>query len=297
MSAPSAWHASSVAASRVHCAALVKREARNFHHGLKLSPEPQRSGLYAVYAWMRRADDLVDGGGADRIGQVQAFRDATARAFAGTIPGTDPMWPALVESIHAWGLDRRDFDGMLDGQLLDADHVPCPDWPSLRHFCDLVAGTVGRTCTRIFGPLDARAIDLATERGIAFQLTNILRDVREDHAMGRCYLPADELNAAGLSIDGLLAWQDDARCEAFIAAQVKRCLAHYASSAALDGMIEPACRPTLWAMTRIYGGIARRIAADPRCMTRGRVGLGAGQKLMIAARAKLGWYRTECLHP
>ena len=290
MSMAKAWSEPVLAASAEHCAAIVRREARNFYHGLRLAPEPRRSALYAVYAWMRRADDLVDDGGPDRIEQVAAFRAATERAFAGHVPDGDPMWPALVRSIADHALARADFDGMLDGQLLDADHRPCRDWAEVRHFCDLVAGTVGRTCTRIFGASDFRAMELSTDRGIAFQLTNILRDLREDHGMGRCYLPADELAQAGLDVASLLAWSDAQRCEAFMQAQVARCVAYYRSSAPLDGMIDGSCRPTLLAMTAIYGGIARRIHDRPRAVVEGRVALSAAAKLLVALRARLGWH-------
>ena len=290
-----AWSEPALEASASHCAGIVRREARNFYHGLKLAPEPRRSALYAVYAWMRRADDLVDDGGPDRIEQVAAFRAATERAFGGHVPDHDPMWPALVRSIGDHALARADFDGMLDGQLLDAEHRPCRDWAQTRHFCDLVAGTVGRTCTRIFGANDPRAMDLSTDRGIAFQLTNILRDLREDHRMGRCYLPADELAQAGLDIVSLLSWSDPQRCTAFMRLQLDRCLAHYRSSAPLDGMIDGSCRPTLWAMTAIYGGIARRINDRPRAVVEERVALPAAGKLLVALRARLGWHGGACV--
>ncbi|MDI9411555.1 MAG: phytoene/squalene synthase family protein [Bacteroidia bacterium] len=295
MSLTRAWSEPALAASASHCADIVRREARNFYHGLKLAPEPRRSALYAVYAWMRRADDLVDDGGPDRIEQVAAFRAATECAFGGDVPDGDRMWPALVRSIEDHALARGDFDGMLDGQLLDAEHRPCRDWAETRHFCDLVAGTVGRTCTRIFGASDPEAMRLSTDRGIAFQLTNILRDLREDHRMGRCYLPADELARAGLDITSLLAWSDAPRCTAFVQSQLDRCMAHYRSSAPLDGMIDWSCRPTLWAMTAIYGGIARRINDRPQSIVEGRVALPALSKVLVALRARLGWHGGTCV--
>ncbi|MBM4110811.1 MAG: phytoene/squalene synthase family protein [Phycisphaerae bacterium] len=290
MSVVKSWSEPALLMSAAHCASIVRREARNFYYGLRLAPEPRRSALYAVYAWMRKADDLVDDGGADRIEQVAAFRAKTVRAFAGDLPDRDPMWPALVRSIRDHALELADFDGMLDGQLLDADHRPCREWAEVRHFCDLVAGTVGRTCTRIFGASDPEAMRLSTDRGIAFQLTNILRDLREDHGMGRCYLPVDELSRAGLDLPRLLAWTDAPRCESFMRSQVERCVAHYRSSAPLDGMIDGACRPTLWAMTAIYGGIARRIRDRPHSVVEVRVALPAPAKLLVALRARLGWH-------
>ncbi len=282
------WRDPAVAASAEACAAIVKREARNFYYGLKLAPEPQRSALYAVYAWMRRADDLVDDARGECLPQVESFREETTLAFNGRVPRGHAMWPALVAAIETYRIDHADFHGMLDGQLLDARHRPVATWDELRHFCDLVAGTVGRTCTRVFGANDARAMEWSTQRGIAFQLTNILRDVREDAQRGRSYVPAEELSAAAIDLPVLLSWSDPARCHAFVGGQVQRCLEHYRLSAPLEAAIAPGCRPTLWAMTQIYRGIALKIQSTPRAIVQGRVSLPAASKWLIAARARWG---------
>lgn len=159
-------------------------------------------------------------------------------------------------------------------------------------YCDRVAATVGRICLDVWGlregadPVIARR--LSTRRGIAFQLVNILRDVGEDHARGRCYLPADELASNGLSVASLLAWSDDARCTRFMHVQCSRAERIFAESAALDAMVAPRAVPTIRAMSAIYRGILRRIARNPRRALAERVRLSALEKSWIALRARLG---------
>ncbi len=288
-----------IAASHAACEALTRREAANFYHGLKLTPMPQREGLFALYAWMRRADDIVDDGDGDAATRAQAldrFADETSAAFEGTRPSEDPMWPAFIDSVRRWRLPRAPFDDMLLGQRQDLTLTSLADWPALREFCRRVASTVGVLCVRVWGLDDPRDLELAEARGIAFQLTNILRDLREDHARGRVYLPQDELRAAGLSIDELLSWRSPEICRRFVAEQAARARTHYRESAPLDDRLEPACRPTLWAMTRIYSGILERLEADPsRAAGPRRVGLSTFRKVCIAIEAKrLGrrWSRS-----
>ena len=127
---------------------------------------------------------------------------------------------------------------------------------------------------------------MAADRGKALQLTNILRDLREDHERGRVYLPADELEAEGLSIEELLAWQDPARCRRFLDGQIEQAAAFYRRSSGLDDLISAECRATSWAMTEIYRGLLNRIARDPSRIVKERVRLGSMRKMSIAWRAK-----------
>lgn len=279
-----------IAASHAACEEITRRAAANFYHGLKLTPMPQREGLFALYAWMRRADDIVDDGegdASDRASALDRFGTETREAFAGRSSNGDPMWPAFVHAVRRWDLPIEPFEDMLLGQRQDLTLETLPDWPALREFCRRVASTVGVLCVRIWGLDEPGDLELAEARGIAFQLTNILRDLREDRARGRVYLPQDELLQAGLGIDDLLAWRDAARCREFIAAQAARARSHYDASAPLDERLEPACRPTLWAMTRIYSGILERIESEPaRVAGPRRVGLSTFRKVCIAFEAK-----------
>jgi phytoene synthase len=286
----------SIEASRAACESIVRRRALNFFHGLRLTPEPERAALFALYAWMREVDDIVDDGGDDRETALDRFAAHTDRALAGESPDDGrAMWPAFVEAVVRHRLPAGPFHDMIEGQRDDIDFTSLKDWPALREFCRRVASTVGELCVRIWGLDDPESLDLAERRGIAFQLTNILRDVREDHARGRVYLPQEELRAASLSTEDLLAWRRPAECEVFVAAQCLRARAHYDESAPLEERLRPECRPTLWAMTRIYSDILGRIEARPSRLAGARVRLGTLRKICIAFEAKrLGrrWARS-----
>jgi len=279
------------------CAAIVRERARNFWWGLRLLPEPKRSYLFAIYAWMREADDLVDDdAGTDPArlaARIAAFRAATDAALGGRAAAPRPLWVALAEVARRVRLDPREFHDMLAGQLADTGPVRCRDWDDLRTVCYRVAGTVGVVCVRVWGgvaaasPAPDEAIPLAIERGIAFQLTNILRDFREDAERGRLYLPDREFHAYGITPGDLLAWRDPPACRAFLAFQCERARSRYEASAALDALVAPDCRPTLAAMTGIYRGLLERIAADPRGIVReGRISLSPFRKALIAFRAR-----------
>lgn len=270
------------------CEEVTRRRARNFHYGLRLTPADRRWAMYAVYAWMRQADDLADEAGPDRAERerrLAAFRADTDRAFAGDPDPAQPCMVALAEAVRRFDLKPGEFDDMLAGQTGDLDQARFETWEELREFCYRVAGTVGLVCIRVWGFRDPEATRLAVDRGIAFQLTNVLRDLREDLDAGRCYLPLREYAAIELSPEALRAWEPADRCAEFLHAQCERARAHYRRSEPLDRMIDPACLPTLWAMTEIYRGILDRIEANPRIVVAGRARLSSLRKAWIAWRA------------
>ncbi|MCA9295654.1 MAG: squalene/phytoene synthase family protein, partial [Phycisphaerales bacterium] len=174
------------------CEQLTRQRARNFYYGLKLSPEPQRSALYAIYAWMRHADDIVDdashGPDVART-ELAAFRASTVDVITAEREPDEPLWRAVRDVVQRFGLDITLLHDMLDGQLADLDWSPYESFDQLRHYCYQVAGTVALTCIEIWGYTDTAAREYAIDRGVAFQLTNIMRDFREDYDAGRVYLP------------------------------------------------------------------------------------------------------------
>lgn len=299
----------SVAEAYAACEAVTRTRAGNFWHGLRLTPRPERDGLFALYAWMREVDDLVDGDEsgsagtsvAERLRRLDEFAAQTELLLAGGKIETSPTWIALADAVDRWRLPAAPFRDMILGQRQDLDLETLPDWAALREFCRRVASTVGELCVRIWGLSGTADLALSESRGIAFQLTNILRDLREDRRRGRTYLPQEELRAAGLSIDDLLAWREPDRCLAFIRPQVERARRHYVESSPLDDRLRPACRPTLWAMTRIYSGILERLEADPAQVAGSRrVGLSTFRKVVIALEARrLGrrWAREPAAAP
>jgi 15-cis-phytoene synthase len=277
------------------CERITRTQARNFYYGLKLTPEPQRSAMFVIYAWMRAADDLADATGfesEERIRRIAAFREATDRALEGRAVDGAPgaaaeVWQGLSWVASRHSLSARDFHDMLDGQLSDVGEATYEDWDSLRAFCYRVASTVGLVCIRVWGYTGEEAPGLAVDRGIAFQLTNILRDFREDYDMGRVYLPADEMRRMELTARDLRDWSKPDLCAEFIRAQCARAEQYYRRSQPLDRLVTPSCRPTLWAMTEIYHGLLERIAARPHLVARDqRVRLSGWRKAWIALRAR-----------
>lgn len=290
-------------AAFAHCEEVTRRRARNFYYGLKLTPPPRRQAMYAVYAWMREADDLADAAGlgdAERRARIERLRERIeilfgrgARSGADRAPGAsgagfdDPVWLAMTHVVSKYRLSAEPFHEMLDGQLEDISHREYHSFEDLRGFCYRVASTVGLISIAIWGYEDPKARELAVDRGIAFQLTNILRDFREDLGRGRVYLPLEDFERHGLDAARLSRWEDPARCRAFVAEQAARVESFYRRSAALDEMITPNCRPTLWAMTTIYHGLLQKIVQDPaRVAGTKRIRLSSLTKVIIAFRAR-----------
>lgn len=281
----------SVAAAFARCRAITRSRARNFYYGIRLSPEPQRSAIYAVYAWMRLADDLVDSCDASDLAMLERriadFRAHTDSALTGHPAADDPLWLAMAQTAQQFQINPAHFHDMLDGQLEDARRTSYDTFEQLVAYCRRVASTVGLICIDIWGYTDPRACELAAERGIAFQLTNILRDVAQDHDIGRVYLPTEDFERLGISSFDLRAWRKPEACRRLIDINAQRAEESYARSAPLDGMVRACGRPTLWAMTAIYHGLLEKIRRDPERLVGGRrVRLSALHKGTIALRAK-----------
>ncbi|MCE2966300.1 MAG: phytoene/squalene synthase family protein [Planctomyces sp.] len=296
-----------LAASYAGCVDVVRTRARNFYYGLKLTPEPRRSAVYAIYAWMREADDRVDAH-ADPVVQrreLDAFRELTFAALRGDDDrqhGTgasghqtrDGFWPALAHTVRTYNVPHEYLHDMLDGMDEDIGHTGYDTLEQLERYCYRVASTVGLVCVRIWGLRpgveESAAAEMARRRGLAFQLTNILRDVGQDYDASprRVYVPADMLARHGLTAGDLRAWSDAAKCRAAVLELATRASDHYAASAGLEDLIEPGCRPTLWAMTRIYRGLLDIVLDDPsRVVGSKRIRLSGYQKVYIALRASL----------
>ncbi len=273
-----------------HCREVTRRRARNFYYGLKLTPEPQRSALYSIYAWMRRADDLVDGASDavdGRRREMAEFRFTTDEALSGRVNGNEYLWIALADTATRFDVPRESFQLVLEGQLADLAGTDYATFSDVRDYCYRVASSVGLICISVWGYSDPAARDLAVDRGIAFQLTNILRDYKEDYDDGRVYLPAEDLARHGLTAERLRRWEDPAACDALIGEQVQRTQSYYERSAPLDGLISHCGRPTLWAMTSIYGGLLSKIARSPRRIVgHRRLRLSSLRKGTIAWRAR-----------
>ncbi len=182
--------------------AIVHGSGTSFYRGMAMLPPDRRHAMYAIYAFCRIVDDIADDDAtplADRAPLLDAWRPRIARAMAGE--AEDALTRVLVRAIRAFDLRERDFLDVIDGMRMDAEAIVAPDLLTLDRYCDLVASSVGRLSVRAFGDASPRADEVAYHLGRALQLTNILRDIAEDAARGRLYLPAEYLREAGVPPD------------------------------------------------------------------------------------------------
>jgi len=260
------------------------------------TPEPRRSAIYSIYAWMRCADDAADAQDTmeRKHRQLAEYRRQTERILQGERPDASapPYWIGFAATVNTYPIDRSIFGDMLSGLDEDLGHAGYASDEELWQYCYRVASTVGLVCISIWGLAGGvdpvRVQDLAIRRGQAFQRTNILRDFAEDFDSdpSRVYLPRSAFLAAGLTPEDVRTWKDPARCQAFIASQAAIARAEYKASAGLEDLIDPACAPTLWAMSRIYSDILRLIENKPMCIVENkRVRLRSARKARIALSA------------
>ncbi len=289
-----------------HCRLVTRRQAQNFYYGLKLTPEPKRTALCVIYAWMRAVDDLADEGGSvsEKIARLEAFRRYTGAAvdLEQNLPEAavdrvladhDLIWPALRKIVLGYRIPVEYLHAMIDGQLLDQNQTRYATFEQLYDYCYKVASVVGLVCITIWGYTGGEATrKLAEHRGIALQLTNILRDLVEDARRDRVYLPADELEWAGFDPARFSRWvlqaDADAAFDRLMADQLARAHSYYELSAGLEDHLEPDCRATCWAMMRIYHRLLEKMSRRPRAVLTSRVRLSKLEKISIGARAAWG---------
>lgn len=282
----------SLQASRQYCRQITKQQARNFYYGLALLAEPKKSALFALYAWMRRVDDLADDEDGrtpgQRQGDLDRFQTATHAVFAGNVPDEQPgeLWPAFADMVRTYELPADIFDDAIAGHRQDIAGSTFNRFDELREYCYRVAGTVGLASVYIWGFKGGEAArQMAVDRGIALQLTNILRDLNEDAARGRVYLSADDLGRFDLKAEDILVRRATPAFEQLMRFEIERAQDFFERSQPLEQLISPECRPTFNAMSEIYHRLLEKISADPMRVLHERVSLSAGSKIMIAAAA------------
>jgi phytoene synthase len=287
---------SDLAASFQACREITRAHARNFYYGLRLTPEPRRSAVYAIYAWMRTADDLVDQPtpAEERRQALAEFAGRTRRVLEGDRSAFDQQawWPAFAATMASYPIEHAYIHDMLAGLGEDLDHHGYATRADLDRYCYRVGSTVGLTCIAIWGLRPGADEELARQRsesrGRAFQLTNILRDIGQDFddRPSRCYVPAEDLERHGLTAAELRRWAEPARCLALVSEHIDRAKAFYRASAGLEQQLSPDCAPALWGMTEIYARLLDLIAADPaRVVGPARVRLSSARKGLIAVQA------------
>lgn len=293
-----------LAASFDFCRRVTRRRARNFYYGMMLTPQPRRAAMYAVYAWMRAADDLADDLTAPtadaEAGQrrLEAFRRRTHDVIARHDDAADdpaavaPMWPAVGQTMRQFSVPVQYLDDMIDGQLIDLTRTRYAAVGELFDYCYKVAGTVGLVCISVWGYEGGdKTRRLAALRGRALQLTNILRDVVEDARRGRVYLPAESLAPFGFDAETFRQFAIDPqprRMSAFTALMrhhLALARGYYQECKGLEANLTRTCRPTAWAMMKIYERLLASMERRPQRVLGGRVRLGSWRKLVIAGRA------------
>ena len=277
------------------CRAIAKREAKNFYYAFVALPAPRRNAICAIYAFMRQADDLADDESLSRQERRRRL-NAWLEDWRGVCHGGDSadlVFLAVRDATERFAIPLSLLDELIAGVTMDLEQAAsdAPDtyatFADLYRYCYLVASVVGLVCIRIFGYRDPRAEKLAEETGIAFQLTNILRDVAEDAERNRVYLPLEDLAAHGVALDSLLHRAKDvpptADERALLAEIADRAEKFYESAQLLLPLIDRESRPALWVLVRIYHGLLKRIErADYDVFSR-RASVPMVEKLRILA--------------
>jgi phytoene synthase len=285
-----------------HCRAVAKREAKNFYYSFVALPEHKSDAMCAVYAFMRKADDLAD----DESFSLEERREGMAAWTAAwrdsrTTPSGDPVFIALNDTQRRFGISDELLEQLVAGTTLDLQPQPegvvnhrlangdvmqvYESFAALQHYCYLVASVVGLVCIKIFGYSDRRAEQLAVDTGIAFQLTNILRDVKEDVERGRIYLPADLMREHGVTPERVVVlaagYAPQANELALLTGLELHAQTLYRSSASLIPMLDADARPAMRVLVRIYHRLLDKIAGDTEAVFRKRVSVSTARKLAI----------------
>ncbi|MFE5739933.1 presqualene diphosphate synthase HpnD [Streptomyces celluloflavus] len=287
-----------VIAAYRYCEAVTGQQARNFAYGIRLLPAEKRQAMSALYAFSRRVDDIGDGTlePAAKHRRLEDTRALLARVQNGQVgeDDTDPVAVALADAARRFPLPLDGLDELIDGVLMDVRGRHYETWDDLKDYCRCVAGAIGRLSLGVFGTVpgarDAeRASEYADTLGLALQLTNILRDVREDAGNGRTYLPAEDLAKFGCSA-GFHGPVPPAGADftGLMRFEVKRARALFADGFQLLPMLDRRSGACVAAMAGIYHRLLSRIADDPAAVLRGRVSLPGHEKAFVAVRGLSG---------
>jgi len=285
-----------VDASHDECKRVARESASNFYYAFYLLPEQKRRGLCALYAYMRLVDDAADepGDAASKQRGLSRWRALTDAAYAGETSG-HAILPAFADTCSRYSIPARYFHDLISGAEMDLTEPSYATFDRLREYCYRVAGTVGLTCIHVFGFRDQRAPDVAERLGIAFQLTNILRDLRADYEMGRVYLPQEDLDRFGIRAEEL-AGPVSPRMIQLMEFEAERAWKFYEEGAEIVGLVEQDSRGALFALARTYSSLLAAIESRGYDVFSSRVRLKNSEKFGILVRAQLGaWSEANVL--
>jgi 15-cis-phytoene synthase len=290
------------------CCGIARKAAKNFYYAFLVLPRPKREALCAVYSFMRRCDDISDDPSLmlrERRSRLETWLDAFHRSQAGQ-PTDDPILLALTDTQRRYQIPSELLDQLAFGTLMDVpegdaieygrqDSQPPATGPAVQYrsfkdlylYCYHVASVVGLVCIKIFGYRNPEAERLAERCGIAFQLTNIIRDVKEDAAMGRVYLPLEDLQKFELSPGDLQGSPDRARLRPLLALEANRARDFYRSGHELIPLVSEDSQPALWVLVTIYQRLLEKIAQRQYDVYRGKVRLTTFEKLSVLGKGLL----------
>jgi len=286
--------ASQIAVAYAVCRGITRKAAKNFYYAFLILPRPKRRALCAVYAFMRRCDDIADDESLPREERRQKLSDwlgSVHRAFAGH-PTDEPVLLALTHAQRRFGIPAGLLDELAFGTAMDVEEgeagagsrICYATFDDLKLYCHRVASVVGLVCIRIFGYTEPEAEPLAERCGLAFQLTNIIRDVKEDASSGRVYIPEEDLAKFSISPDELANATDGARYAPLLAMEAERAREFYQSGDDLIPFVNEDSQPALWVLINIYRALLDKIAARNYDVFHGKVSLSTREKLAILGK-------------
>jgi squalene synthase HpnC len=304
----------SIANSYDSCFQIARASHSNFYYAFFLLPKSRRDGIVALYAFMRLIDDVADEGDDIAVKQrgLARWRAALDSAVTGLDPGLDQCFdgntvmplkespqgaaevlPALVDTMRRYKMPARYLHDLISGAEMDLTVRVYPTFDRLREYCYRVAGTVGLTCTHVFGFTDQRALDLAEKLGLAFQLTNIIRDVHDDYALGRVYIPQEDLERYNVSPEDFGRNEATLGVRELLRFEADRAWQNYKEGAELLSLIDPESRATLWLLTHTYSALLARIESLDFAVFGERVRLSRAEKMLFIAQARFGRVTEE----
>jgi phytoene synthase len=272
------------------CGRIARQTGRNFYYSFLVMPREKRAAMCAIYAFMRRSDDIADGA-ADPAVALEGLRRWRGQVEA-TLNGaeaSEPILPALVDTVRRYRIPQRYFHELLDGTEMDQTTTRYATFDELYKYCYRVASAVGLVVLPVFGYKDEGALVPAEACGIAFQLTNILRDVKEDAQMGRIYLPQEDLRRFGVSEDDIMNARSTPQFLEMMKFEARRASEFYEKARPLLDMIDADSRGTLAVMLAIYGGILHNLERSNFAVFKERIRLSTAEKLWIVGKNWVGY--------
>jgi 15-cis-phytoene synthase len=267
-------------ASYLICRRIARTRARNFYYSFLLLSREQKDAMCAIYAFMRHSDDISEGEAASAKA-INQWRKDLETALTGNYP-ENPLWPAFHDTVNRYRIPPKYFHEMIDGVSQDLHPRQIQTFDELYRYCYQVASVVGLTIIHIFGFDNPEAPALAEKCGIAFQLTNILRDVREDRENHRIYIPAEDIQRFNANLAHY-----DANFIELIRFEAARAQAYYQESRPLIGMVHKKSRRSLWALIEIYRRLLARIEQSNFQVLDRRIRVPTSEKLAILAQSFL----------